>query len=629
MPHSNSGSKNSRKLTLMVGALGVVFGDIGTSPLYAMQAAFSKSTGLTATPENIIGILSLIFWLLIVIVSLKYVLFIMRADNKGEGGILSLQALALRSTNKFGLRRFIVILGILGAGLFFGDIIITPAISVLSAIEGIQIVDPELPTEQIILITIAILLLLFSMQKHGTAFIGRFFGPIMIVWFATLATLGVLAIIGNPSVLAALNPYYAITFSALHLNILLPILGAVVLAITGAEALYADMGHFGRKPIQAAWFYVALPALVLNYFGQGAHLLQNPGDITNPFYLLAPDLLRISLVVLATLATIIASQATISGAYSVVRQAIQMGYLPRLNITHTSEHEAGQIYIPTVNAIMMIGVVLVVLGFKTSSNLAAAYCISITGMMIITVILAYIVSRKIWKWQRIWCIAMCLPLLLIDILLFSSNIHKIMDGGWLTLTVASFLFFIMITWIDGSRFLFKQISNATIPLKDFIASLPTLKFNRVSGTGIFLVRTTGDTPHALLRNFKHNHVLHERVIILNITTKDVPRVPRKDRFKIIDLGDNFLLVEAMYGFMELPSIPLLMRQCVEEGRLQIDMGDTSFFVSRTTLIPDPHVGLPLWQAVIYKWLHLNSVRMHDFYRIPTNKVLEIGIQMRL
>lgn len=629
MPHSSTTPKNSRKLTLMIGALGVVFGDIGTSPLYAVQASFSKATGLAPVPENILGVLSLIFWLLIIIVSCKYVLFIMRADNKGEGGILSLQALALRSTNKFSLRRFIVILGILGAGLFFGEIIITPAISVLSAVEGLQIVDPDLTTETTILITIAILLLLFALQRHGTSFIGRFFGPIMIVWFLTIGTLGALSIIHNPSVLAAINPYYAIEFSIHHLNVLFPILGAAVLAITGSEPLYADMGHFGRKPIMAAWFYVALPALVLNYFGQGALLLERPEATTNPFFFLAPEWMRISLVALATLATIIASQATISGAYSMVRQAIQMGYLPRLNITHTSEHEAGQIYIPTVNTIMMVGVVLVVLGFKTSSSLAAAYCISITGMMMITVTLSYVVSRKIWKWPAWLCLSICLPLLMLDLLLFSSNVHKISDGGWLSLTVASCLFFIMITWIDGSRFLFKQISNATIPLKDFIASLPNLKFNRVAGTGIFLVRTTGDTPHALLRNFKHNHVLHERVIILNITTKDVPRVPRKDRFKIVDLGDNFLLVEAIYGFMELPSIPLLMRQCVEEGRLQIDMGDTSFFVSRTTLIPDPHVGLPLWQAVIYKWLHVNSVRMHDFYRIPTNKVLEIGIQMRL
>ena len=613
----------------MIGALGVVFGDIGTSPLYAMQASFSKTTGLLPTPENILGVLSLVFWLLIVVVTLKYVVFIMRADNKGEGGVLSLQALALRSTNKFGLRRFIVILGILGAGLFFGDIIITPAISVLSAVEGIQTVDPALPSEHVILFTIAILLMLFSMQRHGTAFIGRFFGPVMVVWFVTLGVLGLAAIINTPVVLEALNPYHAVRFSAEHIGILLPILGAVVLAITGAETLYADMGHFGRKPIQAAWFYIALPALALNYFGQGAAILQNPASAENPFYYLAPDWARISLVVLATLATIIASQATISGAFSVARQAIQMGYLPRLNITHTSEHEAGQIYIPTINLIIMVGVVMVVLGFKTSSNLAAAYCISITGMMMITVTLSFIVSRRIWKWPKWMCAAVCVPLFLIDLLLFSSNVHKIPDGGWLTLTVAAFLFFIMITWVDGSRFLFKQISNATIPLKDFIASLPSLKFNRVSGTGIFLVRTTGDTPHALLRNFKHNHVLHDRVIILNITTKDVPRVPRKDRFRIEDLGNNFLLIEAIYGFMELPSIPLLMRQCVEEGRLQIDMGDTSFFVSRTTLIPDPHVGLPLWQAIIYKWLHVNSVRMHDFYRIPTNKVLEIGIQMRL
>ena len=581
------------------------------------------------TSDLILGGISCIFWTLTLQTTLKYVLITLQADNKGEGGILSLQALALRSTNKFGMRRFIIMLGILGAGLFFGDIIITPAISVLSAIEGIQIVNPQLSTETIILITIAILLLLFTLQRHGTAFMGRFFGPIMVVWFVTIAMLGLIAIIHNPIVLGALNPYHAFQFSIANLHIFLPILGAVVLAITGAEALYADMGHFGRKPIRAAWFYIALPALVLNYLGQGALLLEDPSAIESPFFHLAPDWMRVSLVVLATLATIIASQATISGAFSVVRQAIQMGYLPRLNITHTSEHEAGQIYIPTVNIMMMIGVVMVVLGFKTSSNLASAYCISITGMMVITVILAYIVSWKIWKWPQWMCLGICAPLLVIDILLFSSNIHKIADGGWLTLTIATFLFLFMITWIDGSRFLFKQISNATIPLKDFIESLPSLKYNRVMGTSIFLVRTTGDTPHALLRNFRHNHVLHERVIILNITTTDVPRIPRKDRYKITDMGDNFILVEAVYGFMELPSIPLLMRQCVEEGRLQLDMGDTCFFVSRTTLIPDPHVGLPLWQAILFKWLHVNSVRMHDFYRIPTNKVLEIGIQMRV
>ena len=629
MSSTAANPKNTRKLTLMLGALGIVYGDIGTSPLYAVKESFSKVTGLLPTPDNVLGILSMIFWLLIIVVSCKYVLFIMRADNKGEGGILSLQSLALRSTNKFGLRRFIVLLGVLGAGLFFGEIIITPAISVLSAVEGLHIVYPDMTNETVILITIAILLLLFSMQRHGTSSIGRFFGPVMLVWFSTIAVLGILSIIHNPSVLAAINPVYAVTFSISNLNILFPILGAVVLAMTGSEPLYADMGHFGRKPIQAAWFYIALPALVLNYFGQGALLLENPDAKESPFFFLAPEWMRIGLVGLATVATIIASQATISGAYSMVRQAVQMGYLPRLNITHTSEHEAGQIYIPAVNSIMMVGVVLVVLAFKTSSNLAAAYCISITGMMIITVTLAFIVSLKIWKWPAWLCVSICLPLFMLDVLLFSSNVHKIPDGGWLSLTVAAFLFFVMISWIDGSRFLFKQISNATIPLKDFIASLSNMKFNRVQGTGIFLVRTTGDTPHALLRNFKHNHVLHERVIILNITTKDVPRVPRKDRFKIVDLGDNFLLIEAAYGFMELPSIPLLMRQCVEEGRLQIDMGDTSFFVSRTTLVPDPHVGLPLWQAVIFKWLHVNSVRMHDFYRIPTNKVLEIGIQMRL
>lgn len=620
---------SKRSLALMIGALGVVFGDIGTSPLYALKESFSKTIGLGVSPENIIGVLSLVFWLVLLVVSFKYVLFIMRADNKGEGGILSLQALALRSTNNFKTRRFLMILGVLGAGLFYGDIIITPAISVLSAVEGLQVVDPHITGKIVIPLTILILVGLFTMQRHGTNFIGKFFGPVMVVWFVALAVLGLGGIIHNPAVLAALNPYEAIYFALTHLDVLMLVLGTVVLAITGAEAIYADMGHFGRKPIQRAWFFIAMPALIINYFGQGALLLSDPTTAENPFYLLAPEWLRLPLVLLATMATVIASQATISGAYSVTRQAIQMGYLPRMNITHTSEQEAGQIYLPGVNILMMLSVVIVVLGFKTSSNLAAAYCISITGMMIITVLLAMHVARKMWKWSSWRVYAVCGPLLIIDLLLFTSNVHKIPDGGWLTLSVAALIFFIMLTWLDGGRFLYKQISNTTMPLKDFMATIDWQKVVRVPGTGIFLVRTSGDAPHALVRNFKHNHVIHNRVIVLNIVNMDIPRVPRTDRYKITDLGNNFLSIQAFYGFMELPSIPLLMKQCVTDGHLQLDMGDTNFFVSRTSLIPDAHIGLPLWQATIYKWLHVNSVLAHDFYRIPTNKVLEIGIQMRM
>jgi KUP system potassium uptake protein len=618
----------SRRLTLMLGALGVVFGDIGTSPLYAIKESFSKTVGLEGNTENVLGILSLIFWLLTIVVSLKYLLFIMRADNKGEGGALVLHALALRTTNKFWLRRLIIMLGIIGAGLFYGDSIITPAISVLSAMEGLEVAMPQV-SSLIMPLSLVVLVVLFAVQRHGTASVGRFFGPIMVVWFIVIGGLGLHGIVQNPVVLSAINPYHAVHFAMIHLDILMLVLGAVVLSVTGAEAIYADMGHFGRRPIQRAWFFVAMPGLLLSYFGQGALIMGDPAAIENPFFILAPEWFRLPLVILSTMATVIASQATISGAFSMTRQAVQLGYLPRVVITHTSEHEAGQIYIPFVNIAMMISVVLVVLTFKTSSNLAAAYAIAICGMMVITVLLAFQVSHKMWKWPVLLSVAVCLPLFLIDLLLFSSNLHKLMDGGWFTLAVAALVFLVMLTWIDGSRFLYKQISGSTMPLKDFINGLPEQNVTRVSGTAVFLVRTTGDTPHALLRNFRHNHVLHNRVIILYIGTRDTPRVARCERYKITDMGSNFLMIEAYYGFMELPSIPLLMRQCVEEGKLQLDMGDTSFFVSRSTLVPDPHMGLPLWQAVLYQWLYLNSVRMHDFYRIPTNKVLEIGIQVRV
>lgn len=625
-----SNAAASRQNTLMIGALGVVFGDIGTSPLYTIKESFAThaGVGLPVNPESVFGILSLVFWLLTIVVTFKYVSLIMRADNRGEGGILSLHALALRTTNKFRLRRFFMILGIIGAGLFYGESLITPAISVLSAVEGLEVAMPHVE-HMIIPITITILLTLFAVQRHGTNFIGRFFGPIMLVWFAVIGVLGLAAIIKNPEVLQALNPLHAFSFILSHQTMTFFILGAVVLCVTGSEAIYVDMGHFGRKPVQRAWYFIALPSLLLNYFGQGAAVLADPAAVKNPFYMLAPDWFLVPLVLLATVAAVIASQATISGAFSVTRQAIQMGYLPRMNITHTSEHEAGQIYIPFINLLLMVSVVLLVLVFKTSGNLAAAYGISVTGTMIITTILAYQVARRVWNMSPLMATTLCIPLLIIDCLLFTGNLVKVFDGGWITLAVAAVFFMMMLTWLDGSRFLYKQISNSTQPLRDFVASVSQQKHFRVPGTGIFLVRTAGDAPHALVRNFKHNHVIHERVIILNINTKDVPRVPRAERYKISDLGDNFIFLEASYGFMELPSIPLLMRQCVEEGRLQLDMGDTSFFVSRVTLIPDPHMGLPLWQATIYKWLHLNSVRTHDFYRIPTNKVLEIGVQMRM
>jgi KUP system potassium uptake protein len=613
---------------MMIGALGVVFGDIGTSPLYTIQLSFSKQIGLGVSPENVLGVLSLIFWLLIIVVTGQYITFVLRADNKGEGGVLSLHALALRTTTKFKLRRAFIIIGLLGAGLFYGDSIITPAISVLSAVEGLQIAMPHI-SHMVLPITIVILIVLFSVQKHGTAFIGKFFGPVILIWFVAIGLLGLHAIIKNPFVIQAINPYHAVHFAMTHGVMTLMILGAVMLAVTGSEAIYVDIGHFGRKPIQRAWYFIALPTLLLNYFGQGALLLMRPEAVDNPFFRMAPEFLQIPLVLLATAATVIASQATISGAYSITRQAMRMGYLPRMEVTHTSEHEAGQIYIPTVNTLLMVAVILLVLTFQSSANLAAAYGISVIGTMIMTTILAYQVTNKIWGWSAWWSAAAAIPLLFIYACLISANLLKIPEGGWATLLVASFVIMVMITWLDGSQYLLRQISNNTLPLKDFVASVRKLMPLRVAGTAIYLVRTAGDAPHALVRNFQHNHIIHERVIVLHIATRDVPRINRAERCTVTDMGDGFMQLEARYGFMEFPSVPLLLRQCVDFKVIDLDMGTTNFLVSHVTLIPDAHVGMPLWQAILFKWLYINSIRAHDFYRIPTNKALEIGIQMRI
>ncbi len=618
----------NRKLTLMIGALGVVFGDIGTSPLYTIRTAFNSEIGITPNMDSVLGILSLIFWLLMILVTGKYVTFIMHADNRGEGGILPLHSLALSSTRSNALKRVFVILGLLGASLFYGDSVITPAISVLSAVEGLNVAAPAI-SHMIIPITLLILAALFIAQRIGTASIGQFFGPIMIIWFASIGALGLMQIIQEPRVLMAINPYYALSFIGNHMGVTFLIMGAVMLAITGAEAIYVDMGHFGRKPIQYAWYFIALPGLLLNYFGQGALILNDPTKVENPFFHMAPDWLSLPLVVLSAIATVIASQATISGAFSLTRQAIQLGYMPRMQITHTSEHEAGQIYIPAVNTMLMLVVVLLVLVFKSSDNFAAAYGISVLGTMSITTVLALQVTRKLWQWPIWLSLLVCAPILLLDLLLLSSNMIKIHEGGWITLMIAAIIFTIMITWLDGSKFLYQQITAATTPLREFVAMLGQRKPIRVPGTAIFPVRTLGDTPTALLCNYQHNHVVHERIIILHVATKSEPRVSKSERYIITHLGENVTVLESFYGFMELPSIPLLLKQCVEEKKLELEMADSTFIVSRIAIVPDRHIGLPKWQAALYKWLHVNSVRAHEFYRIPIAKVLEIGSQIRL
>ncbi len=613
---------------LTVGALGVVFGDIGTSPLYAIQASFSSHLGIPPETGNVLGILSLIFWILIVVVTGQYITFILRADNKGEGGLLSLNALTLRKTDNPKVRRFLIFVGIIGAGLFYGDSMITPSISVLSAVEGLEIAAPSV--EHLVLpITVLILIGLFAVQRHGTHSIGRFFGPVMLVWFTTIGLLGLRAIISDPVVLTAINPMHAVDFISRHHRMALLVLGAVVLAVTGSEAIYVDMGHFGRKPIQRAWYLVALPCLLLNYFGQGAMLLSHPEAVDNPFFRLAPEILQWPMVILATAATVIASQATISGAYSITRQAMQLGYMPRMRITHTSERESGQIYIPFVNYLLMVVVILLVLGFRSSANLASAYGISVIGTMIMTTILSYQFTRKIWHWSKLRSLALCVPMLIIYAFLLAGNLMKVVEGGWVSLAVACVMFSIMTTWYDGSRYLMDEISRNTMLIKDFLVLLRDHSPIRAPGTAIYLVRKQGDAPHALVRNFRHNHIIHERLIILHVGLKEVPRVSRTDRYKVSHISSDIIQIEAIYGFMEFPNIPQLLRQCVEDGNINLEMADTSFFVSRVTLIPDPHVGLPFWQAMLYAWLYVNSVRAHDFYRIPTNRALEIGIQMRI
>ncbi|MBI3419102.1 MAG: potassium transporter Kup [Proteobacteria bacterium] len=618
----------SYQTALTIGALGVVFGDIGTSPLYAIQASFSKQIGLAVLPENILGVLSLIFWLLLIVVTGQYINFIVRVDNKGEGGVLSLHALTMRTTSNAKLRRILIYLGIAGAGLFYGDSLITPAISVLSAVEGLSVAAPTVE-HLIIPITLSILVGLFMVQRHGTHSIGRFFGPVMLVWFSTIGLLGLRAIIADPLVLQAINPIYAFRFMVMHQGMTIIVLSAVVLAITGCEAIYADLGHFGFKPIQRAWTFVALPCLLLNYFGQGALLLRTPEAADNPFFRMAPEMLQIPMVLLACAATVIASQATISGAYSITRQAMQLGYMPRMRVMHTSEREAGQIYIPLVNSLLMIAVILLVLTFRTSNSLASAYGIAVIGTMIMTALLSYQVMRKIWRWP-LWCsLAQCGFILAIYALLLSGNLIKVVEGGWVTLTVGSLMFTLMVIWFDGSAYLQHEISRNTMLIKDFLGLMRERQPVRVPGTAIYLVRTLGDAPHALVRNFRHNHVIHKRLIILHINIQEFPRVSKAERYTIKDMGENVLQLEADYGFMEFPNIPMLLRQCVEEKTLDLEMADTSFFVSRVTLIPDAHIGLPLWQAVIYAFIYINSVRAHDFYRIPTNRAVEIGLQMRI
>ena len=611
---------------LTVAAIGVVFGDIGTSPLYALKEIFNGHHPIPVTPENILGILSLVFWSIMVLVTLKYVLIIMRADNRGEGGSLALLSLITERAKSPRLTWIISLLGIFAAALFYGDSMITPAISVLSAVEGLQIVTPELG-KYVIPVTLVILTILFFIQRHGTGAVGKLFGPVMVGWFGVLAVLGVAEIIHNPAVLAALNPAYAIRFVVEFPSLAFLALGSVVLAVTGGEALYTDMGHFGRAPIRLAWFGFVMPALVLNYFGQGALLLAEPDAIESPFYHLAPDWALVPMVVLATLATVIASQAVISGAFSVARQSVQMGLLPRMQIIHTSGHEEGQIYVPFTNWTLYLAVVGLVVGFKNSSNLAAAYGIAVTTTMLIDTILVAFVMVLIWRWNKLLAFATAGALLAVDIAFFAANILKIPEGGWFPLAMGVVSFTVLTTWRRGRQLVLAEMARQSIPMADFIETIGDV--HRVFGTAVFLTSAKEGVPAALLHNLKHNQILHERVVLLTVQTASAPYVNDLDRLYVHRLPKGFLRVVIRYGFMEDPDVPSALRHCNRFGEA-FDMMETTFYVSRETVIPRLK-GLTImpWRARLFAVMSKNATSATDFFKIPTTRVVELGTQLVL
>jgi KUP system potassium uptake protein len=625
---SNSQNQSKEQLAgLALGAIGVVFGDIGTSPLYALKEVFLS--GLTIDRLHVLGALSLVFWTLTLVVTTKYAIFIMRADNKGEGGIMALMALALQGSRENPERmRFIVTVGLLGTVLFYGDSIITPAISVLSAVEGLQIIAPSL-ADYVLPITITVLGGLFILQAKGSGKMGKLFSPIMCIWFSLLAVLGVINIIHEPGVLMAINPY-----NAAHLLIELGwhgflIMGAVVLAITGAEALYADMGHFGLKPIRYAWFGFVFPALLLNYFGQGALLIGHPDAIQNPFYLLAPTWALYPLLVLSTLATVIASQAVISGAFSMTRQAIQLGYCPRMNILHTSGEEKGQVYVPAINWLLMVSVFVLVLSFQSSSALASAYGLAVTGTMMATTLLAFIVIQALWQWNKYTSMAFLSVFLTIDFTFLSSNSLKIPTGGWLPLVVATVLFLVLTTWIKGRRLLSEYMDERRMLFEDLEEKI-NAKLVRVEGTAIYLTRSLHGVPQVLLHNLEHNHVLHEQIIVLTIVTTNEPYVDEAHLVKIRAFGENrgFYRVKLYYGFKQNADVRRALELCVQEG-LDINPKNASFFIGSEQISFRNKSPMPKWRRALFRFLFHNSSSAIDFFKIPVDRVVELGIRIEL
>ena len=622
-----SETQTKQKLpTLVLGAIGVVYGDIGTSPLYAIQATFSGPHPLPVVEANILGVLSLMFWTIMLLVSFKYVTIILRADNNGEGGSMALLALVGELTKQHPkIKWFATALGVFAAALFFGDGMITPAISVLSAVEGLDLVSHQFKI-YILPVTVLILTGLFFIQKRGTGMVGMAFGPIMVFWFGSLAAFGIISIAQTPQILSALNPVYAWQFLSADPWVSFLALGAIVLVITGGEALYADMGHFGKYPIRFAWFSFVLPALVLNYFGQGALLLHDPQAIQNPFYLLAPAWALVPMVLLATAATVIASQAVISGAYSIANQSVQMGFLPRMEIRQTSDLAQGQIYVPFTNWTLYLAVVFLVLTFQSSNNLAAAYGIAVTGTMTITTMLIAFVMVLLWRWPLLVAIPLIAILLIADMTYFAANALKIPQGGWFPLGVAVISFTVLTTWKRGRELLFAKISQQSVPIQAILGGIDDMP--RVSGTAVFLTPESEGTPSALLHNLKHNQVLHERNVLLTVVVEDKPYVTRGNRFLIKDMGKNFYRVKLYYGFMQTPDIPLALELCGAQG-LPFDMMTTSFFISRALIVPSPDPGMMEWRERLFIALSKNAMNAADFFKIPTNRVVEMGTQIEI
>jgi len=609
--------------------LGIVYGDIGTSPLYALRECFYGRNHFPATTDNVLGILSLIFWSLIIVISCKYLLFVIRADNRGEGGILALMALIIPEDDGSRKRRRILFwLGLFGAALLYGDGVITPAISVLSAVEGLRVATPALEP-YVVPITIVILVLLFLFQKRGTAGVGSLFGPVICVWFAVLALLGISGIARAPQVLAAVNPAHGVDFFLRNGWHGVLVLGAVFLVVTGGEALYADMGHFGRRPIRFTWFCVVLPALLLNYFGQGALILSNPREAHNPFFHLAPSAALYPLVILSTLATVIASQAVISAAFSLTRQAVQLGLSPRMLVVQTSSEEIGQVYVPTVNWLLMITTILLVLGFGSSSNLAAAYGVAVSATMFITTILLSFLTREKWNWHPLLAGIVALLFLLADTSFLGANLLKIAEGGWFPIALAVAVFAVMTTWRTGRDLLNERLGEMTTSMDDLLERIATDPPTRLAGTGVFMVRRRHGAPPMLVHHLNHHKVLHEQVVLLTVTTEPVPRIPAAERLELVSLQQGFFRVTVRYGFMQSPNVPVALRECGQYG-LQIDTSRVSYYLARETLIPTEKLyGMSIWREKLFSFMARNALRATAFYNIPPQQVVEIGIQVEI